>query len=54
MLQSQELIEFSTFAIGGPGCTASTNIIINAASSPYNGAFAGDGFAGRGFNQNLW
>ena len=43
--------EFSTFAIGGPGCTVSTNIVINAASSPYNGAFAGDGFAGGGFTR---
>jgi len=42
--------EFSTFAIGGSGCTPSSNIIINAPGSPYNGVFAGDGFAGGGFN----
>ncbi len=42
--------EFSSFGIGGGGAAPSSNIIINAAGSPYNGVNAGDGFAGGGFN----
>lgn len=42
--------EFSSFDIAGSGATVSSNIVINAAGSPYNTAFAGDGFAAGGFN----
>ena len=42
--------EFSIFDINSNAAQASTNIIINAAGSPYNGAFAGDAFGVGGFN----
>ena len=42
--------EFSTFNINTSNVQPSTNIIISAASSPYNGVNAGDAFQGGGFN----